>query len=117
MDVCNQALHLNKDRFPFKQILGAACRAENGNMIELHIIDNQKTELNQAANYTITINQKEIIAKPHSECGECECIRQWSIEKDYLQQVSDNPQKYINNPAHINWEWMFDQRCDVNQQG
>ena len=39
VQVCNTALNLNKDRFPFKQILGAAQEAEGDRIIEITIRD------------------------------------------------------------------------------
>ena len=102
LDVCNVALERNKDRFPFKQILGAAQQAETGRLIELQISGDER------ASYVMQIEQGQIIAKPHSDCGECSCDRKWNVESSYLEEVAGNPQIYIENPAKINWEWMYD---------
>lgn len=102
-DVCNQALLLNRDRFPFKQILGAAQRAEQGSMIEVSIID-----IHNAETFVLHLTEKGIVARPHGECVDCTCDRKWGVSKKYLEDVSSNPECYIQNPAYINWEWMYD---------
>lgn len=103
IDVCNQALRRNKDRFPFKQILGAAQQAENNKNIEV------KIEGASAANsYVFTIKKDQITARLHGECAECQCDRKWRVSMDYLEKVAQNPTKYIQNPASMNWDWMYD---------
>ena len=102
-DVCNQALSLNKDRFPFKQILGAARSAEQGSIIEVAISDTTDSDT-----FIFHLTENGIIARPHGECENCTCDRKWSVSKQYLKNVSDDPQTYIQNPAQIDWEWMYD---------
>lgn len=102
LDVCNAALERNRDRFPFKQILGAAQRAERGRLIELQIVEDEQSS------YVMQIEQGRVVAQPHGDCKDCNCVREWNVSKDYLEDVVQNPQIYINNPAKINWEWMYD---------
>lgn len=103
LDVCNQALSFNENRFPFKQILGAAQDSECGKVIEVNITGGSST-----ASYAMTFDKKGLMAKPHADCDSCQCDRIWSVSEDYLQDVAKNPKIYIQNPAKINWEWMYD---------
>ncbi|MCB1531970.1 MAG: hypothetical protein KDJ35_03775 [Alphaproteobacteria bacterium] len=105
LDVCNQALVLNGERFPFKQILGAAQRSEKGRKIELWISDTPPTH-----SYVMSIDQGRIVAAPHGECADCQCDRRWTVSREYLQEVATHPDVYIGNPAKINWEWMYNTR-------
>lgn len=103
VDVCNQALELNKHRFPFKQILGAAKQYENGKNIEINVVDGDKIE-----SYVFSIRDSSIIARQHEDCGDCNCVRRWKIERHYLEAISRNAPIYVQNPAKINWEWLYD---------
>lgn len=100
--VCNKALDLNKERFPFKQILGAAKASEKGRQVEARVSDHPD------AVYVIEIKQGVIASRPHVDCEDCNCVRGWCVTKNYLEDVVKNPQIYIGNPAKINWEWMYD---------
>ncbi len=103
LDVCNQALALNKERFPFREILGAAEKSEQGKIIEVNIIDADPN-----ISYAMTLGGDGIVAVPHSACTDCKCDRKWQVTKNYLEDVAKNPQNYMQNPAKINWEWMYD---------
>lgn len=103
LDVCNQALSLNKNRFPFKQILGAAQKSEYGKIIEVNIIGSSPS-----VSYAMKFDPKGLVAKPHTDCRPCQCDRTWFVSADYLKDVARNPKSYIQNPAKINWEWMYD---------
>lgn len=103
LDVCNQAMALNKDRFPFKQILSAAKASECGKIIEVHVVEGLP-----GASYAMTFGSDGLVFEPHSACSDCNCDREWSVSKGYLEDVAKNPEYYIRNPARIDWEWMYD---------
>lgn len=103
VSICNRALSLNKDRFPFKQILNAIESSEKNKKIEVHIAGQDSIDA-----YVFTIENGQINLSPHDDCGQCQCERKWHLEWSYLQQVLKNPEAYIENPAKINWDWMHD---------
>lgn len=100
LDVCNQALALNKERFPFKQIWGAAQESECGKVIEVNIADGFSK-----ASYTMRFSKGRLVAEPHSKC---QYDRKWTVSEHYLENVAKDPEEYIQNPAKIDWEWMYD---------
>lgn len=101
LDICNQALEANKERFPFKQILGAARRSEKHKNIEVCILGDRNP-----ISYVIKITDKKITAKPHPFRKDCACERRWHVTRSYLEDVIKNAHQYIENPAKINWEWL-----------
>lgn len=100
--VCNQALLLNRDRFPFKQILGAARVAEKGCVVEVSIADDPLLE-----SFVFELRGSGIVVRAHGDCPDCDCDREWSVSSTYLKCVANNPQSFIENPAKIDWEWMY----------
>lgn len=103
VSICNRALSLNKDRFPFKQILGAAQKSEKGKKVEVLLAGAESID-----SYVFSIKNEQIIFAPHSECGQCKCDRKWHLEWTYLQEVLKDPESYIKNPAKIDWDWIYD---------
>jgi len=101
LEICNQALAYNRDRFPFKQILGAAERENNTKAIEVCIIDDHPVGA-----YVMNMDAHTLFAKPHEDCADCAYDVQWRVTKTYLEDVIAHPEDYIKNPAKINWEWL-----------
>ncbi len=108
LEVCNRALEANRGRFPFKQILGAAKKQAAPRNVEVCIIDDHPE-----AAYVIHMDQDRIAGKLHEACVNCKCDGRWRVRRSYLEEVIKNPQTYIDNPAKIDWEWMY----DSEQQG
>lgn len=104
LEICNQAMEANKDRFPFKQILAAAQSEQSSKNIEVCIIND-----NPEGTYVIQLGDNKIIGESHESCDDCECDGQWRVTRSYLEDVVQNPEKYIQNPAKIDWDWMYDQ--------
>ena len=103
LDVCNQALERNKNRFPFKQILGAARESGSGQVIEVNIIGGASPP-----DYMMTFGKDGLRVYLHTDCLHCQCDRTWRVRRDYLEDVAKNPEGYIQNPAKIDWEWMYE---------
>lgn len=101
LDVCNQALDANKDRFPFKQILVPAHPINRPRMVEVSIIDDRPDD-----KFTIVMEGNKMTGKRHDECVNCQCDGKWRIPKSYMEEVINHPEEYIKNPAKIDWEWM-----------
>lgn len=102
-EICNTALRLNKNRFPYKQILGAAAAKGAGEKVEMRLSGDAGAPV-----YVVFIQNDSIIAKPHGVCGDCNCVRTWNVDTGYLQSVIAQPDLYIKNPAKIDWAWMYD---------
>ncbi len=102
-DICNRALLQNKDRFPFKQILGAAQRAEHERPVEVVLSDTVPPET-----YVFRLRADGVEVTPHDLCDDCQCVRLWNTNIPYLKDVTENSQAYIDNPAKLDWEWMYD---------
>ena len=101
--ICSVALMQNKDRFPFKQILGAVQKVESEKPVEVILSDVMPPET-----YVFRLRIGGIEVKPHIQCDDCACVRSWNTNLSYLKDVTENAQAYIDNPAKLDWEWMYD---------
>lgn len=103
VSVCNEALLENRDRFPFKQILGAAKKNEKNHSVEVWVRGGGAHSL-----YVFRLRDDGIVASSHDDCDGCACVRSWDVSAAYLEDVVRDPQTYIDNPAKLDWEWMYD---------
>lgn len=102
VSICNAALFQNAGRFPFKQILEAAEQCSQGRMIEVEVLG-----LSGADKYVFSLAKGRIHAEKH-DCGDaCKCDGKWNISREYLESVVQNAPEYIDNPARLNWEWLY----------
>lgn len=102
VSICNVALDRNSERFPFKQILDAAEKTSHGRMIEVEISD-----WPEIGTYVFTLSKGRIKAEKHDCGGECKCDGKLDFKKSYLEDVIRNAGVYIDNPAKINWDWLY----------
>jgi len=99
VEICNRALELNKDRFPFKQILHTAQNMMDNETVSLAVYDD-----NPKATYDISINENQIDVIDKNKTDKSNDV--WHINLSYLEKVVGNPEEYIKNPAKIDWDWL-----------
>lgn len=108
IDICNMALDKNKDRFPFNHILHGLKNENDAQSIRVKIMNDREEpqfylQLSEGKiNYDLTSCQ--------NMCGSCnnDCPSKnsvWQVKESYLQDVTENPEEYIQNPAKLDWEW------------
>lgn len=102
VSICNAALLKNSARFPFKQILAAAEKNGKGRPVDVAIIDQPDSD-----HYAITLAEGRIKAeKQKMQINHCDQA-QWRVKQSYLDDVVRNAPVYIENPARLDWEWLY----------
>lgn len=92
---------MNKDRFPYKQILSAAQDAIVHKKIVVRIVDDIPD-----TRFLIELENQRITSQPCNGTDCNGCCDQWTINRSYLEDVINTPDDYIKNPAKLNWEWL-----------
>lgn len=100
IDICNQAIDLHKERFPFRQIWGAADLSSQGLIVEVKLKD-----VVPNLSYIMHVDQEKIslLFEEVELCFE----RVWQVPFSYLSDVVGVPEKYIRNPALLDWSWLI----------
>lgn len=100
LDVCNQALKRNKNRFPFKEIWKARVKSLGKNsVLQCAVYDDRPKvvySLKLTEDMEIKIIKKEVVAQEDV----------WPFKIGYLKHVIDNPEEYIEHPANLDWGWL-----------
>lgn len=102
IDICNKALAENKDEFPFKQIFDAAKSSQLIKKTKVQIFD----DLSEVT-YVMQLDNDEILGQRHDACADCQCDGVWRVSTSYLNDVIENSNAHIENPAKIDWSWML----------
>ena len=101
--VCNEALRLNRDRFPFRQIWNALNANQQDYKSYIYITDgdyiDKRCYIFQSNDQGIT---SHLVQAPENNKAK----RCWYLPLAYLTTVTNDPQTYINNPALLDWGWL-----------
>jgi hypothetical protein len=100
LDVCNQAIEKNKDKFPYMEIWKARWKKlDTDDILECAVYDDRPKVIYKLR---LTKDMKiKIIEKTHVVPGDA-----WPFKYSYLKHVIDNPQGYIDHPANLDWGWL-----------
>lgn len=101
LEICNKALENNKNRFPYKEILKALEGLQEDENIKVCIIDDHPQ-----AELIMKRHNDSVTAIPCSKKLRALNAKRWNVTKSYLEDVTKNPEMYIENPALINWDWI-----------
>ena len=100
LDICNQAIEKNKDKFPYMQIWRARWNQRGAeNILQCAVYDDRPKVI-----YTLLLTEDmtiKILEKKRFTAKDA-----WPFKYSYLKHVVDNPQDYIDNPATLDWGWL-----------
>jgi hypothetical protein len=100
LDICNQALEKNRDKFPYKDIWKARWKKMGANnCLNCAVYDDMPKiiyKLQLTEDMKIKILEKTHIAPDDT----------WPFKVSYLKNVVENPQDYIDHPANLDWGWL-----------
>jgi hypothetical protein len=100
LDVCNQAIEKNKDKFPFMEIWKARWKKlGSDNVLECAVYDDRPKIIYKLQ---LTEDMKiKVINKTHVVPDGV-----WPFKYSYLKHVVDHSQDYIEHPANLDWGWL-----------
>jgi hypothetical protein len=103
LNVVNAALAENKDKFPYKQILGAAGDLVEDQKLGVAVY---KDDASKPFDYfTVRLRDAGLELVSH---GKENPDVAWRVSEDYLDQVANNADEYIANPAKLDLDWIKD---------
>ena len=100
LELCNQALEANKDRFPYGPIWKAAEEAMAGDEVEFALVDD-------APKARMQVSMKNSQIDWHTCRQECQGevpIRR--ISADYIRKMLEDPKRVIEDPSLLDWDWL-----------
>jgi hypothetical protein len=100
LEICNQAIEQNKNKFPYTEIWGARFKEMAADATLQAIVYDDRPKLSCMLRLTkdMKIELVEKKAIPPDEA--------WPFTYQYLKRVVDHPKEYIANPARLEWGWL-----------
>lgn len=100
LDICNQAIEKNKDKFPYMEIWNTRWKnLGRGNILECAVYDDRPKII-----YTLQLTEDMKIKILKKTPVVPEDV--WPFKYSYLKHVVENPQEYIDHPANLDWGWL-----------
>ena len=100
LDICNQAIEKNKDKFPYMEIWKARWKKLGANNCLTCAVYDDRPKL--IYTLQLTEDMKIKIVKKTTVAPE----DVWPFKYSYLKHVVDNPEEYIEHPANLDWGWL-----------
>jgi hypothetical protein len=105
INVCNQVLAANQDRFPYNRIWQAQEADMQGRSVEFVVVDDMPK-----ASCAVEMNGDRI--RLIEEDQNAELIKRLSLFE--ISAVIQNPEKYIADPSLIDWSWIKSHRSGLS---
>lgn len=100
INVVNRAIGENRDRFPFQQLLAMGEKVLGDKKIGAAVY---KSDPNRPHDY-FTLSYEN--GKLKSEHGKDAPNISWKVKQEHLKNVVENPQRFIENPARLDLDWL-----------
>lgn len=98
LKVCNQALENAKDKFPYAQLIKSMETYLGEGKVHVAIVDDEPK-----ADYHLQLKDRKLTLAD-SPSGEDD--NGWRLRTHYMKQVLEDPEKYIEHPALLDWDWL-----------
>jgi hypothetical protein len=100
LDICNQAIEKNKDKFPYNEIWKARWKnLGTNNILQCAVYDDRPKVI-----YSLQLTEDMKIKVLKKTTVSPEDI--WPFKFSYLKHVVANPDDYIQHPANLDWGWL-----------
>jgi hypothetical protein len=101
VDVINEALEEHADTPVLKNVLSLADKVASGKQFGVAVYkDNPDKPFDY---FTVRMNNKKVeLAARGKESPDIA----WKVSQDYLADVCEDPQAYIDNPAKLDLDWL-----------
>jgi hypothetical protein len=97
----NRALKANADKPPYKQLIEAGSKLAEGVTIGAGVYADDAS--NPHDYYTLEFKDGQIELIDH---GKKDIDIDWRVPEDYLKKLAEDPDRYIDNPALLDWDWL-----------
>lgn len=101
VDVVNRALGQNKDRFPYKQLMGPAGDFMSDKRVAVAIYKDDPK--NPHDWFTMNFSDGTFGIADH---GKSDSDFTWKVKEAYLERVVQDPETYIETPSKLDFEWL-----------
>lgn len=101
LDVTNEALEENRDSAFYGMLISGMDKYLDGHKAGVAIYDDDPEQPFDYFTVRYLNGKFEILSR-----GKSEHDTEWSVSREYLTSVADNPETYIKHPAKLDIDWL-----------
>lgn len=102
VDIVNRSLGENRDEFPFDKLLDATDDFLGDRQISVAIYKDDPKNPHDWFTIGFDDGTFGIAQRGKSDGSDID----WRVSEDYLRKVVTNPDRYIENPARLDFDWL-----------
>jgi hypothetical protein len=101
LNVVNGALAKHQNTTPYKQILAASRKALGERRVGVAVYADDPGQPFDF--FTVRFREGRLELVDH---GKREPELTWKVSRSYLDEITRDPETYVENPAKLDWEWL-----------
>lgn len=98
----NAAIEANEDKLPYRLFLEASKKLDVELTMGVAIYKEDPDTPHDY--YTVNFHENRIELVSHGKEKDIDIA--WKVSEDYLRKLQEDPDKYIQNPALLDWDWL-----------
>jgi hypothetical protein len=98
----NAAIEANEDKFPYKLFFDASQKLDVELTMGVAVYKDDPDTPHDY--YTICFQQNRLELLSHGKEKGIDIV--WKVSEAYLEKLEADPQRYIDNPALMDWDWL-----------
>ena len=98
----NAAIEANEDKLPYKLFFDASQKLDVDLTMGVAVYKDDPDTPHDY--YTIGFHQNRLELIAHGKEKGIDIV--WKVSEDYLEKLDADPQRYIDNPALMDWDWL-----------
>jgi hypothetical protein len=102
LHVMNRALDRHREDFPYKQILEGFEKFFDGKTFVAALYKSDASS--PYAHFTVRFEEGRFDLVSEGKRGEADL--RWSVSRDYLQRIVEDPKPFVEHPEKLDWEWI-----------
>ena len=102
LNTMNAAMIANEDKLPYSLFIQASRKLDFQLTVGVAVYKDDPDTPHDY--YTVCYHENYIELVSHGKEKGIDVA--WKVSEDYLQKLEDDPQRYIDNPALMDWDWL-----------
>jgi len=116
IDICNRAIDVHKNKYPYREIWSAGALALQGTSIYVAVSHDsiQNIFLIIFSDYHIQVSDSLVEEALTASLGKVDGNQLWNVDYNHILAALQQPDYFIDNPTLLKWDWMLVNQGDVD---
>ena len=102
LSTMNKAIAANQSKPVYKQMLEASEKLADGLTVGVAVYKDDPSTPHDY--YTVRFENARLELLDHGKRDDMDLT--WKVSQEYIENLANDPDRYINNPALMDWDWL-----------